>query len=259
MIQINLLPPEYRARAGTPMARLVAIIAGVVMLASACGAYAYTHFIELAKVRELRQAREEEALGQERRKKHSLDLQAEIEMYEKRRLAIQTINRSRTLWSRKLDQFFDIVTNQGTDESYKAWIETIEVPPQVLAGRKRSPAAGKKGQPADGGQFKFSGFLAMESESECLAHISTFHKALTGDPESTSRPTDFYADFLRVNNPPGRIVNQPGSQDEERLPPVVGAFEYSLALLPKAPPEPAKGGARGSRPGTPARNPSSER
>lgn len=257
MIQINLLPPEYRARAGTPMARLVAIIAGVVTLACASGAYAYTHFIELAKVRELRQTREEEALGQERRKKHSLDLQAEIDMYEKRRLAIQTINRSRTLWSRKLDQFFDIVTNQGTDESYKVWIESIEVPPQLVAGRKRSPAAGgKKGAPLDGGQFKFSGFLAMESDSECLAHISAFHKALTGDPESSGRATDFYSDFLRVNNPPGKIVSDRGGAGEERIPPVVGAFEYALTLQPKATSEPA----RAAVPSRPTRgNPKAER
>jgi hypothetical protein len=240
MIQINLLPPEYRAKTGTPVARFVAIVSGVVVLACASGAYAYTHFIELAKVRELRQTREEEALGQERRKKHSLDLQAEIDLYEKRRAAIQTVNRSRTLWSRKLDQFFDIVTNQGTDETYKVWIESLEVPPQLVAGGKRA-ALGKKGQPADGGQFKFSGFLAMESESEWLPHVSAFHKALTGDPESTGRATDFFADFMRVNNPNGKIVGTQGGKGEEELtPPVVGSFDYELTLLPKAQPDAAK-------------------
>ena len=235
MIQINLLPPEYRARTGTPVARFAAIVGGVVVLACASGAYAYTHFIELAKVRELRQTREEEALGQERRKKHSLDLQAEIDQYEKRRSAIQTINRSRTLWSRKLDQFFDIVTNQGTDETYKVWIEKLEVPPQLVASAKR--VVGKKGQAPDGGQFKFSGFMAMEAECDWLPHISAFHKALTGDPESTGNATDFFADFMRVNNPNGKIVGNTGKGDEELLPPVVGSFDYELTLLPKLLPE----------------------
>ena len=241
MIQINLLPPEYRARTGTPVARFAAIVGGVVVLACASGAYAYTHFIELAKVRELRQTREEEALGQERRKKHSLDLQAEIDQYERRRSAIQTINRSRTLWSRKLDQFFDIVTNQGADESFKVWIESLEVPPQLVASGKRGPA--KKGQVADGGQFKFSGFLAMESESEWLAHISAFHKALTGDPESGGRATDFYSDFLKVNNPNGKIVANHKRGDEDLTPPVVGSFDYELTLQPKSAPEVAGKGA----------------
>jgi cell division protein FtsB len=236
MIQINLLPPEYRAKTGTPVARFVAIVSGVVVLACASGAYAYTHFIEFAKVRELRQTREEEALGQERRKKHSLDLQAEIDLYEKRRMAIQTINRSRTLWSRKLDQFFDIVTNQGTDETYKVWIEKLEVPPQLVAGAKRA-VMGKKGQPLDGGQFKFSGFMAMEAESDWLPHISSFHKALTGDPESTGRATDFFADFMRVNNPNGKIVANTGKGSEELLPPVVGSFDYEMTLQAKALPD----------------------
>ena len=255
MIQINLLPPEYRAKVGTPMARFAAIVGGVVVVACASGAYAYTHFIELAQVRELRQTREEEAAGQDRRKKHSLDLQAEIDTYEKRRSAIQTINRSRTLWSRKLDQFFDIVTNQGTDEGFKVWIESLEVPPQVVAGGKR--AAPKKGQQADGGQFKFQGFLAMESESEWLAHISAFHRALTGDPESTGRPTDFYADFMKVNNPNGKIVSTHGRGEEQLVPPVVGSFDYELTLLPKTAPEaPTKGAAK---PAKPARSSGPER
>ena len=104
MIQINLLPPEYRPRTGTPVARFVAIVVGVVLIASATGAWFYTHFIELANVQELRDVRAEEASSKERQRDHSLALQREIQVYEKRRTAIQTINRSRTLWSRKLDQ-----------------------------------------------------------------------------------------------------------------------------------------------------------
>lgn len=252
MIQINLLPPEYRARASTPVARLAAIIAGVVVLACASGAYAFTHFIELAKVRELRSNREEEAAGQERRKQQSLDLQAEIDDFEKRRTAIQTISRSRILWSRKLDQFFDIVTNQGADDSYKVWIESLEVPPQPVASTQRGASSGgdgKRSQPLDGGQFRFSGLVAMDSASDCLAHISAFHRALTGDPESSGRATDFYADFMKVNNPGGKIVTGNAKEDEDLSPPVVGAFDYVLTLLPKAAPEAAKAAQAPSRSG----------
>ena len=32
MIQINLLPPEYRPRTGTPVARFAAIVVGIVMV-----------------------------------------------------------------------------------------------------------------------------------------------------------------------------------------------------------------------------------
>jgi hypothetical protein len=247
MIQINLLPAEYRARAGTPVARFAAIVAGVVLVAAAGGMYAYTHFIELAKVREVKVARAEEAEGQDRRKKYSLDLQSEIEMFEKRRTAIQTINRSRTLWSKKLDQFFDIVTNQGGDESYKVWIEELEVPPQAVTARKRAPVA-KKGATPDGGQLKFTGYMAMENDADAPAHISAFHRALTGDPEATGRPTEFFADFVRINNPNVQIVPPRGKDDEQRQPPVVASFKYDLALVAKEP-APAKGGkpAKGAK------------
>ncbi len=236
MIQINLLPPEYRAKSGTPVGRFVAIVAGVVVVASAAGIFAYTHFIELSRVRELRTAREEEALGQERRKKYSLDLQAEIDMFTKRRTAIQTINRSRTLWSKKLDQLFDIVTNQGGDASYRTWIEKLEVPPQAVTSKKRAPAAGRKGQPLDGGQLKIQGFLALESESDAPAHISAFHRALTGDPEATGHTTEFFSDFLRINNPNVKIVPPRGRGEELLEPPVVAEFKYELALVAKEAP-----------------------
>jgi cell division protein FtsB len=248
MIQINLLPPEYRARTGTPVARFVAIVVGVVLLASATGAYAYTHFIELAKVRELKAAREEEAKGKETQRDRSLALQAEIDAYERRRAAIQTINRSRTLWSRKLDQFFDIVTNQETQEAYNVWLEELEVPPQLAAAARRSAPTLRKGAPQDGGQFKFAGFMAMEAESEGPAQSSAFYKALTGDPDNTGTPTTFFSDFLRINNPGMKIEAQRSAGDEELVPPVVGTFKYDLTLRPlEAPAKPAAPPAGGAK------------
>jgi len=91
MIQINLLPPEYRPRAGTPVARFVAILAGVILVASASGVYAYTHFIELSRVKELKVARDEELAAKTKLRERSLELQREIKVYENRRSAIQTI------------------------------------------------------------------------------------------------------------------------------------------------------------------------
>ena len=140
MIQINLLPPEYRPRTGTPVARFVAIVVGIVMVLSAGGAYAYTHFIELAKVKGLKQSREEEVRSMEAQRDRSLRLQQEIDTYEQRRRAIQTINRSRTLWSRKLDQFFTILADQNVDESYSLWLDSVEVASKVQTLRRRRPS-----------------------------------------------------------------------------------------------------------------------
>src|SRR5262245_56971085 len=102
MIQVNLLPPEHRAAQGTPIARFVAIVAGVALVIGAGSVYAYTHFIQLAKVMEVRSLREEEARSKEVQRDRSLALQAEIEDKAQRRKAIQAIHRNRILWSRKL-------------------------------------------------------------------------------------------------------------------------------------------------------------
>ena len=232
MIRINLLPPEYRPHTGTPVARFAAIIAGVVMVLSATGAYAYTHFIELAKVTELRTSRQAEAQTKERLRDRSLKLQREIDMYEKRRRAIQTINRSRTLWSRKLDQFFDIVTGQGTQETFNVWLDSIEVPVQLTSRRTNRVQRGRQKIPA--GEFRYAGFLAMESDTDAPALLSSFHKAITGDPENTQQSTEFFSDFMKINNPNIDMqTRQRVSADEvELVPPEVGTFKYVLQLKP---------------------------
>jgi hypothetical protein len=241
MIEINLLPAEYRAKSGTPIARFVAIVGGVVVVAAALGVFAWTHLIELARVRDLHATKEEEAVGKELRMKHSLGLQAEIEMFERRRTAIQTINRSRTLWSQKVDQLFDLVTDRGGDAPYRAWLDSIEVPAQPVSMKSVGGGA-----PKDGGQVRFKGRLAMQSASDGPAHISAFHRALTGDPDVTGRTTEFFADFQRINNPNLRIVADRGRPSGEPLEPsVVAEFRYELLLHTVA----TKSAAKNAQPG----------
>lgn len=234
MIQINLLPPEYRPRTGTPVARFAAIVVGIVMVLSAGGAYAYTHFIELTKVHELRRSREEEVRSTEMQRDRSLRLQQEIDSYEQRRTAIQTINRSRTLWSRKLDQFFDKVTSRDVDDTSALWLETCEVPVKAVTVRRRRPKKNKKTtktiEPA--AQFKVEGFMAMANDADGPALLSEFHKELTGDPERTGKPTEFFADFLTINNPNMEILRRRTRLKVELVPAIVGAFSYDLGLAP---------------------------
>ena len=240
MIQINLLPPEYRPRTGTPVARFVAIVVGVVLVACASGAWFYTHFIHLTNVRELRDVRAEEAASKERQKEHSLSLQREIDVYEKRRSAIQAINRSRTLWSRKLDQFYDIITAQDDEGSFKVWLDSLEVPPQRIATRGRGRRAGR-GDVQNGGAFRFTGYMAMDSSSDAPALSSLLFRALTGDPEATGERTDFFEDFVAINNPNIAVVETSSSKNEvQLLPPVVGSFRYELLLNPPQTAAPAK-------------------
>lgn len=226
MIQVNLLPPEYRPQAGTPVARFAAIVSGVVLVVGASCAYAYTHFVQLAKVQEVLSQREETCRSKESQRDRSLDLQKEIDEYEQRRRAIQTINRNRVLWSRKLDQFFEVVASR--EAPYSAWLDELEIPTQLATNRR----PGALGGAADGGQMRFSGFLAMEKANEGPAQNSAFYKALTGDPETTKRASEFFDDFLSITNPSLDIVERNGTS-MKLTPPVVGAIKYELRL--KAP------------------------
>src|SRR5436190_2495279 len=160
MIRVNLLPPEYRASTGTPVGRFVAIVAGVVAVVGAGCVYAYTHFVQLQKVHEVQALKDEEASNKERQKDRSLALQKEINDYEQRRTAIQAINRNRILWSRKLDQFFELVASR--EAPYNCWLEELEIPTQLGTTRR----AGGMGPAADGGEYRFSGYLAMQSPNE---------------------------------------------------------------------------------------------
>lgn len=229
MIQINLLPPEYRPRTGTPVARFVTIVIGVVLVASATGAWFYTHYVELSNVRELRDVTVEEARCKEQQRDYSLSLQREIDGYEKRRSVIQTINRSRTLWSRKLDQFFDIITNPAGEDGYPVWLDSIEVPPHFSNIQK----GGRRNRKAEhGGLFRFDGCLAMDSSADAPALSSRLFRALTGDPDTTGEQTEFYEDFIGITNPNISVVRTGAARDEQLLPPVVGSFRYELMLKP---------------------------
>ncbi len=226
MIQVNLLPPEHRAPPGTPIVRFATIVAGVALFIGTSSLFAYTHFIQLARVKDVQAQREEEAANKDAQRARSLALAAEATEKAQRRTAIQAINRNRVLWSKKLDQFYDIVA--GRDTPYSAWLEELEVPTQMAANRR---AGGLSAAP-DGGQVKFSGFLAMNSPNEAPAQNSAFYKSMTGDPEVTNRTSEFFADFSSISNPTIDILPRLDERTSNLTPPVVGAFKYELRLKP---------------------------
>ena len=59
MIKVNLLPPEYRKVERTPVLRFVTIVCGVILSASAIGAFLFVHFGSLVEMQLERQQLEE--------------------------------------------------------------------------------------------------------------------------------------------------------------------------------------------------------
>ena len=70
----------------------------------------------------------------------------------------------------------------------------------------------------------------MQSPNEAPAQNSAFYKALTGDPEGTGRPSEFFSDF--PDQQPEHRHRRSQNEQKNLSPPIIGAFKYDLRLKP---------------------------
>lgn len=201
MIKVNLLPPEYRKVEGTPVARFVAILAGVFLTAAAMGFWVYIHFGQLAQVRDEHDRVESEVKALKLLAERSEALANEFKEYQKRRDTIEKIGASRVLWSRKLDEVADLIHNDGDTSRHMVWLRNL--------------SASRQGA---GMRLRFSGLSGGEEWSR----ISDFHKDLQEDE-------DFFKDFVRIDAPAGK--RKPLT--DGRVPAYAVEFDWSLDMAPK--------------------------
>jgi Tfp pilus assembly protein PilN len=204
MIRVNLLPPEYRKVERTPILRFVTIICGVVLSTSALGVFLYVHFAMLVKVVSEREKREETYLTKKVVADRSVALDHEAREYRRRQQTIEEIAKSRKLWSRKLDQFCDIVHNKGDVKRHLVWLTDMK----TLA-----PAKGA------GGGFYIRGF----SGGSEISRLSDFHLDL--------KNSDFFEGFTSIDNPEGSVVRF----DDGLAPESAWEFDFNLRMAAEAP------------------------
>jgi len=209
VININLLPHEYRKAEATPIGRFLAIVIGAVLVTSGLVAYGYVHYSELKGVREVRASVEEQFANKKARAQISKNLQAEINAYETRRKAITKIARARILQSRKLDEFLDIIHNGGNREAYYVWLERLAVKP-ARGTRRRG-----KG-PQSGGSWAFDGY----AETTEFSRVTNLRDAIRKD--------SFFDDFQQISLP----VFQAKVWDDGLEPNAAGKFSYQMTLKP---------------------------
>lgn len=177
MIRVNLLPPEHRKPDGPPVGRLVVVVAGAVLVTSALGGWGYVHFGLLAEAENERAQLEEELTQLKQQADRSRELLRECGEYQRRRDQIEKIGASRILWSRKLDEFADIVHNKGDQKEYLVWLGRIN------SGSGRSPESAAS--------FAFQGLCGGS-----LTNLSSFNAKIKDTKE-------FYEDFLKLDPPVG--------------------------------------------------------
>lgn len=207
MIEINLLPPEYRKAESTPIGRFIAIVAGAVVVTSTLIAYGYVHYSKLAGVRDVRKETEQEFANKQKQADVSKALQQEINAYESRRKAITQVARKRILQSRKLDELLDILQNGGDRVTYNVWLKNLTVKP----GRQA-----RRGQETSGGTVSFAGW----SESTEFSKVTNLRNALKEDA--------YFEDFKSISSPNFKEKKW----DDGLQPSEAGAFSYSLVLKP---------------------------
>lgn len=208
MIAINLLPVEYRKAEATPVARFIAILAGAVLLTTGLVVYGFVHYSKLRNARDVLQATEDTYRNKKAQADISLSLQQEVNAYEARRKAIQDIAGARILWSRKLDELFDILWNRDDKATYFVWLNGLKVSPPRDAGRK--------GETTTGGTVGFSGY----SESTEISKVTNLRNAIRKDA--------FFDDFKAISLP----LWDRQIWDDGKEPSVAGKFNFELVLKP---------------------------
>ena len=204
MIRVNLLPPEYRKADGTPIARFVALTLGVFMTATAMSVWGYVHFGMLAEVRDRRAQMEEEVVGLQALAERSKALLAEFKEYQSRRKTIEEIDTNRILWSKKLDQWADLIHNKGDTKRHLVWLSDIR--------------SGKGRMGGSGGVLQVSGW----SGGNELESLADFNEDVRNSGE------EFFDDFVSIDPPRGDRVRFA----DGRLPELAWRFSMAMDLKP---------------------------
>lgn len=127
MIHINLLPREFREREKTPVRIFLSTVAASLVVAAGLASFLYLRFGKLAS-EETNLARlndERQALEPALRRHGALT--TEIAEKEKWQQAIRDLRNNRTPWSKKLDQFIDLVSQAGDQGRYLIWFNDLNI------------------------------------------------------------------------------------------------------------------------------------
>jgi Tfp pilus assembly protein PilN len=201
MIKVNLLPPEYRKVDGTPVTRLVALVLGVFLTASAVGVWGWYRVDVLNGHRAEREQLEEALVHLERDAERSQRLLREFKEYQRRRETIESIGSNRVIWSRKLDELADIIHNKGDTKRHLVWLSAV----RTAAGRRKESPVLLQITGLSGGDY---------------ANLSEFNKDI--------RQSDFFADFSSIDPPAGRVV----AFTDGRVPREGFDFTFSMDMKP---------------------------
>ena len=222
MIDINLLPEEFRVVEGTPKPRLVASYLGVAIALTLLALLGIQYFAYEAELANNEQLTERKAQLEKKAEEYD-DVQREIAMLSKRRDVISTVLQKRLIWSPKLDQLIDLIPDY-----VQLGRITLREPEQTRgAGRGKAAPQGKL-------------ILSCRSNSDDPRFVSNFYRILLGEHAAEGgeieRSREFAQDFLSLGHDGGKLVELEVEETavgaDEELP---EGWEFNITLLYEQP------------------------
>ena len=200
MIRINLLPEEFRRSERTAPKVFAATLAAVILVCSVFGWFSYVYFGELGRLDMERRSVEETLVSKTERANYFDTLVREKKDYEKRASTIQSIGKSRILWTEIIDQVLDVVNNDGNTDRHLAWFKGIDM---------------KGGNDKTGPTISMPGWVQGNS----FQKVADFNE----DVENAT----FYGDVKDKAAPGGEVTRDP-----RRSPPEAVNFQLKLNFFP---------------------------
>jgi hypothetical protein len=214
MTRINLLPQDYRKKSATPLAVLLPTVGCITLVLALGFGWAWLHFAELSKVEGVRSDLEATLQSKAPTLQYVASLKEEHADFENRKSTIKEIAISRVLWTKKLDELFDIATNDDGGSQYLIWLSSLEVKPPL----------GARGKSATGETLTMKGHCFADKSP--LQNYNAFHAAV--------KRSDFFRDFATLDDPAGKAVEF----DDDLKPASAWAMDLSLQMRARDPMKP---------------------
>lgn len=221
MIEVNLLPPEYRRIERTPLPRFLVFMVGAAAIVASLFYLFYVGYLRINREKGRSEALREQIALQKPRLDIYDRLNAEIAAFEARKSALEEIWQSRILWSAKFDQLCDLVP------SYVG-----------LTCLEFTPARARRARVTIGGETAGTLVLDCISATANEKRLANFMRVLKGEappepPAEKSVGKKFFEDF-------SVLVDSGWKKSEFKDYVEKEALEFRLELLlkplkPKAP------------------------
>ncbi len=200
MIQINLLPDEFRRSQRTSAATLSVILIATFFGFGSLSVTGYLYLNVRAEAHSRVSILKEQLDNMTPQVRYAESLDSEKGEFEKRNKTIQEIAKSRTLWSEKLDRFAEIVNRDVMSPRHQVWFDGIDI---------------ECGLEAKDPHMDLDGFSAGEE----FKLVSNFHEDLSRDAVFAKGFTEFTAPTQTLQDP-----------EEGIDPPHKVAFDFGIKL-----------------------------